>query len=127
MSFPCVRMRSRKAQPIAGQGLIISASVDVFELQRFVVAALSIGALEKKALDFVGRIQRVTFLLIQVVGVTLQCAANVGSVRGATLVDDFAKDQDFARSKDIRWSAVGRAPVNAQPQITFALRRKCPD
>src|SRR5258708_33655977 len=121
------RRIDKRPQRIAGQGMIRSASVDVFELQRFVVAALGIGALEKKALDFVGRIQRVTFLLIQVVGVTLQCAANVGSVSGDTLVDDFPKDKDFAGSKDIRWSAVGRAPVNAQPQITFALRRKCPD
>src|SRR5467141_3994497 len=107
--------------------MIISASVDVFELQRYVVAALGIGALEKKALDFVGSIQRVTFLLIQVVGVTLQCAANVGGVRGAALVDDFAKDQDFARAKNIRWSPIEGAPVNAQPQITFALRGKSPN
>src|SRR3984893_18226888 len=121
------RRIDKRTQRIAGEGMIISAGVDVFELQRFVVAALSIGALEKKALDFVGRIQSVTSLLVQVVGVTLQCAANVGSVRRAPLVDTFAKDQDFARAKDISWSPVERAPVNAQPQITFALRRKSPD
>src|SRR3984893_5460149 len=121
------RRIDKRTQRIAGQGMIISASVDVFELQRFVVAALSIGALEKKALDFVGGIQSVTFLFVQVVGVTLQCAANIGCVRRASLVDDLAKDQDFARAKDIRRSPVERAPVNPQPQITFALRRKAPD
>src|ERR1700730_13138973 len=108
----------KRTQRIAGQGMIIPASIDVFELQCFVVAALSIGALEKKALDFVGGIQGVTFLLVQVVGVTLQCAANVGSVRRAALVDDLAKDQDFARAKDIRWSPVEGAPINPQPQVT---------
>src|SRR3984893_777549 len=121
------RRIDKRTQRIAGEGMIISAGVDVFELQRFVVAALSIGALEKKALDFVGGIQSVTFLFVQVVGVTLQCAANVGSVRLATLVDDLAKDQDFARAKDMSWSPVERPPVNPQPQITFALRGKSPD
>src|ERR1700680_2839391 len=121
------RRIDKRTQRIAGEGMIISAGVDVFELQRFAVAAVSIGALEKKALDFVGGIQSVTFLFVQVVGVTLQCAANVGSVRLATLVDDLAKDQDFARAKDIRWAPVERAPVNPQSQITFALRRKSPD
>src|SRR5260370_37599852 len=121
------RRIDKRTQRIAGQGMIISASVDVFELQRFVVAALSIGALEKKALDFVGGIQSVTFLLVQVVGVTLQCAANVGVVSRATLVDHLAEDQDFARAKHIRWTPVEGAPVNPQPQITFAQRRNSPD
>src|SRR4029077_13700500 len=107
--------------------MIITASVDVFELQRFVVAALSIGALERKVLDFVGGIQSVMLLLVQAVGVTLQCSTNVSSVRRAALVDDLAKHQDLARAKDISWSPVERAPINPQSQITFALRRKSPD
>src|SRR5260370_33995660 len=92
------RRIDKRTQRIAGQGMIISASVEVFELQGFVVAALSIGALEKKALDFVGGIQSVTYLLVQVVGVTLQCAANVGVCSRVPLIDDLAEHQNFLRS-----------------------------
>src|SRR5258708_9280166 len=80
------RRIDKRAQRIAGQGMIISASVDVFELQRFVVAALSIGTLEKKALNFVGSIQRGTFLLVQFVGFTLQCAAIAAADYPGTLL-----------------------------------------
>ena len=54
-----------RAQRIAGQRVIVAAGVDVLETLRLVIVALRIGALEKKSLNFVGRIQRVALLLVE--------------------------------------------------------------
>ena len=91
-----------RAQRIAGQRVIVAAGVDVFELAGLVIVALGVGALEQEAFDFVGGVERVAFLLVQLVGVALQHAANVGGVRRAALVDDFAEHQHLARAETRR-------------------------
>src|ERR1700756_2800037 len=110
-----------RAQGIARQRVIISASVDVLELASFVIVPLGILSLEQEALDFVGGVQRVTFLLVQRLSVALQDATNVGAVRRAALVNDFAENQDFARTEHVRGSPIEGGPVYAQPQIALAL------
>ena len=114
----------KRAQRVAGKRMIIAAGVYVFELAGLVIAALGIGALEQEALDFIGRVERVAFLLVQLVGEALEHAANVGGVRLPTLVDDVAEDQHLARTEDIRRPPVEGAPVDTQPQIALPLRGK---
>ena len=94
-----------RAQRIAGQRVIVAAGVDVLELAGFVIVALGVGALEQEAFNFVGGVERVALLLVQLVGVALEHAANVGGVGRAVLVDDFAEDQHLAGAED-----VGRTP-----------------
>src|SRR6202044_3545427 len=96
----------------------------VFELAGFVVVALGVGSLEKKAFNLVGRVERVLVLLVQAVGVTFQHSANVGRVRRPALVDDFTENQNLAGPEHIRGSPIESRPVDAQPQITLALRRE---
>ena len=65
------------AQRIARQRVVIAAGIHVFELAGLVIAALGIGPFEKEALDFVGGVQRVALLLVKLVRVSFENAANV--------------------------------------------------
>ena len=101
--------------------MIISAGIDVLELAGFVVAALGIGPFEQEAFNLVGGVERVALLLVQAFGIPLEHAANIGGVRCTTLVDDLAEDQHLARAEDVGRRPVEGAPIDAQPQIAFAL------
>ena len=61
----------KSAQYVAGQRMIVAAGVDVIELAGLVIAALRIRPLKEEAFDFVGRVERVTVLLMQPVGISL--------------------------------------------------------
>src|SRR5712664_523310 len=101
--------------------MIVSAGVDVLELAGFVIAALSVGAFEKKPLNLIGRVECVALLLIEFVCEFLQDAANIGTVRLSAFVDYIAKDQHFTRAEDIGGRPVERCPVDPQTQVAFAL------
>ena len=117
----------KRAQRIAGQRVIVSAGVDVFEFAGLVVVALGVGAFEEEAFDFVGGVERVALFLVQFVGIALQHAANVAGVGCAALVDDFAEHQHFAGAEHVGRRPVERAPVDAQAQIALALRGEAAD
>src|SRR5579859_4416997 len=117
----------KRAQRIARQRVIIAAGVYVFELARLVVTALGISALEEKALNLIGGVERVAFFLVHVLGKLLEQAADVGGVRLAAFVDDIAKDQDLAGTKNIRRAPVKRAPIHGQAKVAFALSGKAAD
>src|SRR5438309_11092601 len=110
-----------RTQRIAGQRVIVSAGVDVLELAGFVIAALGIGPFEQEAFDFVGGVESVALLFMEFGCEFLQDAANVSAVRLSTFVYYIAEDQDFAGTEDIGWRPVERCPVNAKPQVAFAL------
>ena len=90
----------------------------------FVVARFGVGAVEEEAFDFIGGVERVALFFVQLVGEGLERAADVGFVRRAVLVDDFAEDENFAGTENVRGAPVERAPVDAEAQIAFALRGK---
>ena len=96
-------------------------------LPGFVIVPLGVEALEEEAFDFVGGVERVAVLLVELVGVAFEHAANVGGVGRAALVDDFAEDQHFAGAEDVGGRPVERAPVDAQAKIAFALRGEAAD
>src|SRR5580704_1578252 len=104
--------------------MVITASVDVLELSRLVVMPLGVLSFEKKALDLVGSVEGVTLLLVELVGVTLQDAANVASVRRAVLVDDVPEDQHLPGAENVRWSPIECAPIHSQAQVALALGSK---
>src|SRR6202166_3254638 len=79
------------SQWIAGAGGGISAGGGVFERAGLVVDPLSIGTFQQETFNLVGGVQRVAFLLVQILGEALQYAANVSGVRRSALVDDFAE------------------------------------
>ena len=111
----------KSAQGIAGQRVIVAAGVDVFEFAGFVIMALGVGAFEEEALNFVGGVEGVALFLEQILGVSLEHAANVAGVGCAALVDDFAEHQHLAGAEDIGGRPVERAPVDAEAQVAFAL------
>ena len=115
---------NKGAQRIAGQRMVVAAGIDVLELASFVIAALGVRSLEQETFNLVGRVERVALLLVQHLGVALQHATNVGCIRRPTLVDDFAEYQHFAGTENIRRAPIESGPVDAQPQIALALRRK---
>src|ERR1700675_1013174 len=107
--------------------MIVTASVDVLKFSSLVVMPLGVFSIEKKALDLVGGVERKTFLLVEMVRVALQDAANVAGVRTAILVDDMAEDQHLAGPKNIGRPPVESAPIHGQSQIALALRREPAD
>ncbi len=115
------------AQRIERQYVKVAAGVDELKLACFVVALLGIFTLEQEALDLGGRIQGVFLFLEQLVGVVLEHAAHIGCIRGAILVDDVAEDHHLAIAEDVSRHPVECAPVDAQAQVAFPLRRKSAD
>src|SRR5882672_9325462 len=59
---------------------------------------------------------------MQILGQALEHAADVGTIRRAILVDNFAKHQHLARAKIVSGSPVEGAPVDTEAQIALALR-----
>ena len=53
------------AQRVVGQGVIVAAGADVFELAGFAIVPLGVHAIEEEPLDFVGGVQSVAVLLVQ--------------------------------------------------------------
>src|SRR5579871_3685994 len=96
----------------------------VFEFAGFVIAALGVNALKQEALNFIGGVERVAFFLVHLLGKNFERAANIGAIRRAALVNDFAKDQHFAGAKNIRWRPVEGAPVQTKTKIALALGGK---
>src|ERR1051326_5676895 len=94
------------AQRISGQGMIVTAGVHVLEFAGLVIAALSVHSLKQKSLNLIGCIQRVAVLFMELIGIKLEDAADIGSIRCAVLVDDIPKDQSLARTKDVCRSPV---------------------
>ncbi len=115
------------AQGIAGQRVIVAAGVYVFELASFVVAALSVGAAEQEAFDFVGGVERVALFLMHLFGKFVEQAANVSHVRLATFIDHVAEDQDFAGAKDVSRAPVEGGPIQMQAQVALPLRGEAAD
>ena len=115
------------AQGVQRQHVVVAARVDELELAGFVVGALGVLAREQEALDFVGRVQRVALLLVQLVGVVLEHAAQVAGIEGAVLVDDRAEDQHLAVAEHVGGHPVEGAPVDAQTQIALLLRGEAAD
>ena len=121
------RRVDERAQRVAGQGMIVAAGIDVLEFGGFVIMTLGVGSFEEESFNFVGRVQRVFLLFVQIVGVGFQHAADVRGVRCAALIDNVAEHEDFARTKDIGRSPVESAPINPQAQVALALRGKAAD
>src|SRR5262245_16786663 len=113
---------NERAQGIARKRVVVSAGIHVLKLAGLMVATLGVGALEKKTFNFVGRVERVTFLLVHVFGKGFEQAADVGGVGLATFVDDVAEDQDFTGTKNVGRAPVERTPIHVQAQVAFALR-----
>src|SRR5438128_1128517 len=84
------------AQRIERQHMIVAAGIDELKLARLVEAPLRIAAREQEALNLVGRIQRVAALLVELVRIALQHAADVAGVERSVLVDDRAEYQHLA-------------------------------
>jgi len=51
------------AERVAGERVVVATCVDVLEFSVFVVVALGVSSLEKKAFNFVGGVERVAFFL----------------------------------------------------------------
>src|ERR1019366_6094130 len=111
-------------QRVERQHMIVAAGVDEVEPARLVETAFGVLAREQKALDLVGRVQRVAFLLEQRFGVALEHAAQVAGIGGPVLVDDVAEYQYLAVAEYVGRHPVERAPVDAQAKIALFLRRK---
>ena len=114
-------------QRVVGQRMIIAAGTDIFELTGMNVMFFRVHALKHESLDFVGGVEGQPVLLVELGRILLQHGAQVAGVGTAVLVDHLAEYQDFARSKIIRRPPVERAPVHAEPQIAFLLRRESAD
>ena len=91
------------AQRIAGQRVVVAAGVDVLELAGLVIVAFGVVAFEDEAFDFVGGVERQALGVVKALRVVLEHAADIGGVRGAVLIDDFAEDQHFAGRRRHRW------------------------
>src|SRR5579872_40868 len=104
--------------------MVVTARVDVLKLSRLVVMPLGVFPFEKKALDLVGGVERESFLLVELVGVTFQHAANVPRVSRAILIDHMSEDQDLARAKNVGRSPVKGAPIHRQAQVALSLCRE---
>ena len=115
---------NKRAQRIARQRMVVTAGIHVFEFAGFVVTPLRVLPPEKKSFDFIGGVQRIAFFLVEAIRVAFQHSANVCGVRRAVFVNHVPENQNLARSENIRWRPVKRAPIHCQPQIAFALRRK---
>ncbi len=102
--------------------MIVPAGVDVVELLRFMIMALGLDAIEEKAFNLVGGVEGVALAREELLGVSLEHAANVGGIGRAALVDDIAEHQHFAGTKNVGRAPVERWPVNAQAEIALALR-----
>src|SRR5579872_6979693 len=109
------------AECIPGEGMVVTAGVDVLELAGFVIVTLSVRSFEEESFNFVGRVEGVLFLLEEFVGVSLQNAANVARVGCAALVDDFAENQHLAGSEDVGGRPVERSPIDAKAKVALAL------
>ena len=110
------------AQRIERQHVIVAAGVDEFELARLVEVPLRVFAREQEALDLGGRVQRVALLLVELVGVVLQHAAQVAGVGRSVLVDHDAEDQHLAVAEHVGRHPVEGAPVDAQAKVALFLR-----
>ncbi len=55
----------KSAEWIAGEGVVVAAGVDVFKFTGLVKMALCVRAFEEESLNFVGGVERVTFLLVE--------------------------------------------------------------
>ena len=115
---------NKRTQQVARQRVVVAARVHIFEAVSLVIMTLSIHPLKQESFNLVRCIERVAFLLVQVGRKRLQRATNIRAVRCAAFVDHFAKHQHFTRSEIIRRRPVKSVPVNAEPQIALALRRK---
>ena len=113
-----------RAQRVTGQRVIVAAGVDVFELAGLVEMTLGIEALEEKALDLVGRVERVAVFLELLLGETLQPAADVAREGRAVAIDHVAEDEHFARAEDVGRRPIECAPVQGETQVALALRRE---
>ena len=85
------------------------------------VAALGVRALKEEAFDLVGRVERITFLLVEIGRKSFQEAANISAIRFSTFIDYIAEDEHLAGTKHISWRPIERTPVNSQPQIALSL------
>src|SRR5258708_29464947 len=107
--------------------MIVAAGVDVLEALRFVITALRVCAFEEKAFNLVGRIQGIALLVVEVVGIVLEHAANVGREGLAVLGDDVAEDQGLAGPQNVGWYPVENSPVVAQTHVALSLCGKASD
>jgi len=60
--------------------VIVAAITDVLEFARFVVAPLGVDPLEDEAFNLVGRVESVTILVVDLVGISLQNGAKVRGI-----------------------------------------------
>src|SRR5690349_5619335 len=102
--------------------MVITAGVYVFESAGFMEVLLGVNPLEQEALNFIGRIQSVAFVFVELVGKGLQDAANIGGVRSSLFFNDVAENQHLARPEEVCRRPVERGPVDTQPQVALALR-----
>src|SRR5437879_3236962 len=114
------------AQRIAGQGVIVTASIYVFELSCVVIALLGVFTLEDEAFNLIRCIERIALFRMQVVGKLLQDASDVSAVRRAAFVSNFAEDEHFAGAKIVGGRPIKCAPIDSQAQIALALGGKAP-
>src|SRR5260370_41773309 len=118
---------NKRAQRIAGECMVVTAGIDVFEFAGFVVTPLRVLALEKESFDFIGGVECVAFFLVEIISVALQHSPDVSGVRRTVFVNHVAEDQNFAGAEDIRRRPIKRSPIHRQPQVALALRGEPPN
>src|ERR1700677_798337 len=102
--------------------MIVSALVDVLELAGLMVGALGVDAIKEEALNLVRGIQRITIPGKLLISEILQNAAYVARVMAAILVNHLAKHKDLARTENVGWRPIKRAPIKSQAKIALPLR-----
>ena len=101
--------------------MIVAARVDVLEAAGLMESAFSIDTLEEEPFDFVRGVQGVALIAVQLVGVLLEDASQVGAVGLAVFVDDFAEDEHLTRAEDVGGRPVKGVPVEAEAEIALFL------
>src|SRR5689334_12482590 len=107
--------------------MIVAARIYIIEFAGLVITPLGVRTVEQKALDFVGGIEGISLLLVEVLCPFLEEAADVGRVRCSAFIDHVAEDQDLAGAKDVGRSPIKGRPVNAETEVAFPLCGKAAD
>ena len=113
----------KRTERIARQRLVIAAGVDVLEFVGLIEALLRVDAAEEKALDLVGRIERIAVLRKLVVCELLEHAANVRRELRAVAIEHVAEHEHFARPEHVSRRPIKGSPVDRRGADRFRAGR----
>ncbi len=88
------------------------------------VAPLGVDPLEDEAFNLVGRVESVTILVVDLVGISLQNGAKVRGIGASILADDLPEDHHLSPAENVGRPPVEGGPIDSQPQIALFLRRE---